>query len=42
MPRKIWAKGDEVIGGVDVHNEKLCDVYSSPNIIRVFKSGRMI
>jgi hypothetical protein len=24
-----------------LHNEELCDLYSSPNIIRVIKSSRM-
>jgi hypothetical protein len=41
--RKIFVpKGDEVTGEWRIlHNEELNALYSSPNIIRVNKSGRM-
>jgi hypothetical protein len=41
--RKIFGpKGDDVRGdGRRVHNEELYDLYSSPDIIRTFKSRRM-
>jgi len=41
--RRIFApKRDEVTGEWrKLHNEKLCDIYSSPNIVRVIKSRRM-
>jgi hypothetical protein len=33
---------DEVTGGWrKLHNEELCDLYSSPSVIRMIKSGRM-
>jgi hypothetical protein len=35
-------KRDEVIGGWrKLHNEELCNLYSSPSIIRMLKSRRM-
>jgi hypothetical protein len=35
-------KRDEVTGEWrKLHNEKLCDLYSSPSIIRIMKSRRM-
>jgi hypothetical protein len=38
----IWPKRDEVMGGSrKLHNEELHDLYSSPSIIRIMKSGRM-
>jgi hypothetical protein len=38
----FWPKGVEVIGGWKiVHNKKLHDLYSSPNIIRMITSRRM-
>jgi hypothetical protein len=41
--RKIFGpKRDEVTGEWrTLHNEELCDLYFSPNIIRMIKSGRM-
>jgi hypothetical protein len=41
--RKIFrTKRDEVTGEWrKVHNEELHDLYSSPSIIRIMKSGRM-
>jgi hypothetical protein len=41
--RRIFGlKSDEVIGGWrKPHNEELPNLYSSPNIIRMMKSGRM-
>jgi hypothetical protein len=43
MLRKIYGpKNDEVDGAWrKIHNEQLCDLYFSPNIIRVIRSGRM-
>jgi hypothetical protein len=39
---QIFAKRDEVTGGWrKLHNEELHDLYSSPSIIRIFKSRRM-
>jgi hypothetical protein len=38
----IGAKRDEVTGDWrKLHNEELCDLYSSPSIIRIIKSRRM-
>jgi hypothetical protein len=41
--RRIFGpKRDEVTGeSRRLHNEELCDLYSSPNIIRVMKSRKM-
>jgi hypothetical protein len=41
--RRIFGpKRDEVTGEYRrLHNEELCDLYSSPNIIRAVKSRRM-
>jgi hypothetical protein len=41
--RRIFGpKRDEVTGGWrKLHNEELCDLYSSPSIIRIIKSRRM-
>jgi hypothetical protein len=41
--RRIFGpKRDELTGEWRrLHNEELCDMYSSPNIIRVIKSRRM-
>jgi hypothetical protein len=40
--RKIFGpKRDEVTGERKLHNEELCDLYSSPSIIRIIKSRRM-
>jgi hypothetical protein len=41
--RRIFGpKRDEVIGGWrKLHNVELCDLYSSPSIIRITKSRRM-
>jgi hypothetical protein len=41
--RRIFGpKGDEVAGGWrKLHNEELCDLYSSPSILRIIKSRRM-
>jgi hypothetical protein len=41
--RRIFGpKREEVAGGLRrLHNEKLCNLYASPNIIRVIKSRRM-
>ena len=43
MLMKIFGpKSDEITGDCRrQHNEELCDLYSSPNIIRVIKSKRM-
>jgi hypothetical protein len=40
--RRIFGpKRDEVTGGWrKLHNEELCDLYSSPSIIRIIKSRR--
>jgi hypothetical protein len=41
--RRIFGpKRDEVTGGWrKLHNEDLCDLYSSPSIIRIMKARRM-
>jgi hypothetical protein len=41
--RRIFGpKRDKVTGGwIKLHNEQLCDFYSSPSIIRIIKSRRM-
>jgi hypothetical protein len=41
--RRIFGpKKDEVTGGWrKLHNEELRDLYSSPSIIRIIKSGKM-
>jgi hypothetical protein len=43
MLKKIYGpKNDEVNGELrKLHNEKLSDLYFSPNIIRMIRSGRM-
>jgi hypothetical protein len=43
VPRKIFgAQRDEVRGEWRrLHNEELCDLYCSPNIIRLIKLRRM-
>jgi hypothetical protein len=42
LRRIIWPKRDEVKGEWrKLHNEELNDLYSSPNIVRVIKSGRI-
>jgi len=43
LRRTFWPKRDEVTGEWrKVHNEEINDLYSSPNIIRVIKSKRVI
>jgi hypothetical protein len=38
LRRKIGPKRDEVMGGWrKLHKEELCDLYSSPNIVRIIK-----
>jgi hypothetical protein len=40
--RIVGPKRDEVTGEWrKLHNEELCDLYSSPSIIRIIKSRRM-
>jgi len=42
LRRVFWPKRDEVIGELrKLHNEKLSDLYSLPNIVRMVKSRRM-
>jgi hypothetical protein len=42
LRRILGPKRDEVTGGWrKLHNEELQNLYSSPNIIRMFKSRRM-
>jgi hypothetical protein len=42
LRRVFWPKKDEVTGEWrKLHNEKLSDLYSLPNIVRVVKSRRM-
>jgi hypothetical protein len=41
LRRKFRTKGEEVDGGWrSLHNEEVRNLYASPNIIRVIKSGR--
>jgi hypothetical protein len=42
--RRIFGlKRDEVMGEWrKLHNKELCDLYSSPSIIRIIKSSRVI
>jgi hypothetical protein len=43
LRRMLGPKRDEVIAGLrKLHNEKLHNLYSSPNIIRMIMSRRMI
>jgi hypothetical protein len=44
VPRRIFGpKRDEVIGEWrKLHNKELCDLYSSPSIIKIIKLRRMI
>jgi hypothetical protein len=42
LKRIFGAKGEEVVGSwIRLHNEQLCNLYTSSNIIRVIKSRRM-
>jgi len=42
LRRIFWPKGDKVRGEWrKLHNDELYDLYSSPSIARVIKSGRM-
>jgi len=42
LRRIIGPRRDEVTGErIKLHNEDLNDLYSSPNIVRVIKSGRI-
>jgi hypothetical protein len=42
MLRIFGPKRDEVTGGWrKLHNEELCDLYSSPSIIRMIKSRKI-
>jgi hypothetical protein len=42
LKRIFGLKRDEVMEGWrKLHNEELCDLYSSPSIIRIIKSRRM-
>jgi hypothetical protein len=42
LRRVFGPKRDEVMGEWrKLHNEELCDLYSSPSIIRIIKSRRM-
>ena len=41
LRRILGSNRDEVTGKLrKLHNEELSDIYSSPNIIRVIKSGK--
>jgi hypothetical protein len=42
LRRMFGPKGDEAMGRWrKLHNEELCDLFSSPSIIRIMKSWRM-
>jgi hypothetical protein len=42
LRKRIGPKRDEVMGEWrKLHNEELCDLYSSPRIIRIIKPRRM-
>jgi hypothetical protein len=43
LRRILGLKRDEVTGEWEkkLHNEELCDLYSSPSIIRIIKSKRL-
>jgi len=42
VPRRIFGPKREEVGGGwrRLHNEELHDLFTSPNIVRVIKSGR--
>jgi hypothetical protein len=40
---RVFESRDEVMGGCrKLHNMELCDLYSSPSIIRIIKSMRRV